>query len=351
MKWTKLTLRTTVEAEELVSGMLAELGIEGIEIEDKIPLSEEDQKRMFIDILPELEPDDGTADISFYIEPDCDLNERLSAIQEGLEELRTFIDIGEGTITVSETEDKDWINNWKQFFKPFRIDESIWVKPTWEPLAEAKENELVVEIDPGTAFGTGSHETTKLCILNIKKYLKQGDTTLDVGCGSGILSIVAKKLGAAYTLGIDVDENAVGISEENAKINGLSAHSDRTEPERYIKDWNRDGKELDFITGNLIESRELREKAGLEKYDLVVANILADIIIPLSGVIGDCMKQDGIFICSGIIREKENSVLAALCANGFRVTEVTRMGDWVSVVSTKHKTGNHSIECDLTVKG
>ena len=335
MKWIKMSLKTTVDAEDLVSCTLAELGVEGIEIEDKVPLTEEEKARMFIDILPELGEDDGEAVVSFYLDPDIDVEAKLSEIHAALDELREFTDIGEATIQVSETEDKDWINNWKEFFKPFRVDDRIWIKPTWESMPDTHSNDLVIEIDPGTAFGTGSHETTRLCILNMKERMKKGDSVLDVGCGSGILSIIAKKIGSGYTIGVDVDENAVKISQENAEVNQLPARSDVTEPEHYNSSWEKNPEVIDFITGNLIASRELREKVGLERYDLVVANILADIIIPLSAVIGECMKKDAVFISSGIIKEKESAVTKALCANGFQIVDVTRMGDWVSIVCIK----------------
>jgi len=321
MKWIKMSLKTTVEAEDLVSCTLAELGVEGIEIEDKVPLTEEEKARMFIDILPDLGEDDGEAVISFYLDPDIDVEGKLLEINEALDELREFTDIGEASIQVSETEDKDWINNWKEFFKPFRVDDRIWIKPTWEKMPDTHSNDLVIEIDPGTAFGTGSHETTRLCILNMKERMKKGDSVLDVGCG--------------YTIGVDVDENAVKISQENAEVNRLAARSDMAEPEYYAGTWEQNPEVIDFITGNLIESRELREKVGLERYDLVVANILADIIIPLSAVIGECMKKDAVFISSGIIKEKESAVTKALCANGFQIIDVTRMGDWVSIVCIK----------------
>ena len=187
MKWKKLTIETTTQAVDFISGLLAELGIEGIEVEDNVPLSEEDKEKMFIDILPELPEDDGTARVNCYLELDQDLEDTAARIQAGLEEFRTFVDVGIGHISFGETEDKDWMNNWKEFFKPFRVDDSIVIKPTWEKLENSCPDDLIVEIDPGTAFGTGAHETTKLCIGNLKKYLKEGDALLDVGCGSGIL--------------------------------------------------------------------------------------------------------------------------------------------------------------------
>ena len=196
MKWTKFTLKTTTEAVDLISNMLDELGIEGIEIEDNVPLSEADTKGMFIDILPELPPDDGTAKVSFYLEDLSNLEDLLRNIEEGLDDLSEFVNVGERTIAVSETEDKDWINNWKQYFKPFTVDD-ILIKPTWEEIPAEHADKLLIEIDPGTAFGTGKHETTQLCIRQLDKYIKGGEKVLDVGTGSGILGIAALKLGAS----------------------------------------------------------------------------------------------------------------------------------------------------------
>ncbi|NLK26873.1 MAG: 50S ribosomal protein L11 methyltransferase [Clostridiales bacterium] len=319
MKWTKFNLETRTEAVDLISSMLSDIGIEGIEIKDKVPLSEEDKKQMFVDILPVVEEDDGTATVSFYIDSEQDTDQILNQVKEGLKELSEFVSVGSGKIEISETQDLDWVNNWKQYFKPFRIDETIVIKPTWEILNDRKETDLVIELDPGTSFGTGSHETTKLCIIGLKKYLKPDSIVLDAGTGSGILSIIAKKLGAREVLGIDIDSHATDSAIENAKVNGLN-----------IKEGN-----LNFLTGNIIEDGGIRLQIGKEKYDIVVANILADVIIPLSDVIGENLKPDGIFISSGIINTKENAVKEALLRNNFIIEEINHMGDWVSFVAKK----------------
>jgi len=313
MKWKKISFETTTDAVDLVSAMLDELGIDGIEIQDNIQLSEEDKKKMFIDFLPELPEDEGKATISFYLDEEEDVAERLEAVREGLFEIDEFVYTGEKVFEVSETEEADWVNNWKAFFKPFRVDETIVIKPTWEELTDAKEGDMVIEIDPGTAFGTGSHETTKLCILNLKKYQKSGDKVLDLGCGSGILSIAAKKLGAAFVAGTDIDINAVNASKENAGQNGVEA---------------------EFYLSNVLEDVEGRKELGND-YDVVVANILADVIIPLSGIAGEFMKPGALFISSGIIYLKAEEVKTALLANGFEILEVTQMGDWFSYVARK----------------
>ena len=189
MKWDKYTIETTTEAEDYISSTLADLGIEGIEIEDNVPLSESDTSKMFIDILPELPPDQGIGYVSFYLESGEDHSEKLKEAAEALEEMRSYVNIGSGKITSSETEDIDWMNNWKEFFHSFTIDD-ILIKPTWEELDQADQDKILIEIDPGISFGTGKHETTQLCIHQLRKYMKAGDEVLDVGCGSGILSIV-----------------------------------------------------------------------------------------------------------------------------------------------------------------
>ncbi len=319
MKWKKLTLETTSEAVDLISDLLNDLGIVGIEISDKIPLSEEDRQRMFIDILPDLGEDDGKSLISFYVDEEEDLSSLQAGLKEGLQELSAYTNIGTARLEVTETEDKDWINNWKEFFKPFRVDDTIVIKPTWETLEDANDGDIIIEIDPGTSFGTGSHETTKLCILGMKEYIKEGVRVLDAGSGSGILSIIAKKLGAKEVLGIDIDENATNSAYENAGVNGLLNQEN----------------EITFMTGNLIEDQGIRTQIGKAHYDVVVANILADVIIPLSEVIGENMKQGGIFISSGIIYMKEKDVEQAILKNGFTILKVNRMGDWVSFVARK----------------
>ena len=319
MKWTKLTLDTTTEAVDLISDMLNDLGITGIEISDKLGISEEERKQMFIDILPELPEDDGAAQISFYVELEEDVETLIHNVKAGLIELSAYTDIGTGRLEVSETEDTDWINNWKEFFKPFRVDDTIVIKPTWEELTDRKEGDLIIEIDPGTSFGTGAHETTKLCIHGMKQYMIPEAVVLDAGSGSGILSILAKKLGAKEVIGIDIDPNATTSAAMNAEVNHLELE---------------EGK-LHFTTGNIIEDDGIRNEIGKEKFDLVVANILADVIIPLSSVIAENLKPGGIFISSGIINMKEEAVREALLKNHFTILKVNRMGDWVSFVAKK----------------
>ncbi len=320
MKWLKYTIHTTTEAVDLVSDMLGELGIEGIEIEDNVPLTESDTKGMFIDILPELPPDEGKAKVSFYLDDDTAPDEiagLLEQVKEGLEETAMFVDIGEGTIETGETEDKDWINNWKEFFKPFTVDD-ILIKPTWEQIPEEHKDKLMIEIDPGTAFGTGSHETTQLCIRQLQKYVTPGVKVLDIGTGSGILGIAAIKLGAEYAFGTDLDENAVTAALENVEVNHIPA------------------EQFPIVTGNIIDDEALQQQAGIGSYDIVVANILAPVIIMLTGEADRHLKPGGIFITSGIINMKEEAVKEAFADHPvWEVLETTYQGEWVSITARK----------------
>jgi len=318
MKWKKFTIQTTTEAEDFLSAMLDEMGIKGIEIENNVPLTKDEQSGMFIDFLPELPADEGISYVSFYLEDTGDDSEVLSRVRAGIEEQRQFVDVGEGSITVSETKDLDWMNNWKEFFHAFSI-ENIVIKPVWEELKEEDQDKILIEIDPGISFGTGKHETTQLCIRQLLKYIKkdQGQKALDVGCGSGILSIVALKLGAGSVVGTDIDENCMVSAKENMKMNHLPEASAR------------------FYMGNLIDDQELLRKVGEESFDIVVANILADVIIPMAPVIPSCLKPGGIFITSGIIDFKEEEVKNAIEATGLEILEINRQGEWVNLTAVK----------------
>ena len=318
MKWKKYTIETTTAAEDFMSSMLMDLGIEGIEIEDNIPLTKEDQADMFIDFLPELPPDEGKSHVSFYIEDDGkDQSEILKKVKIGLEELRDTVDVGSGMILSSETEDLDWINNWKKFFSSFTIG-NILIKPTWVDVEPEDKDRIMIEIDPGISFGTGKHETTQLCIRQLIKYIKDGHPkVLDVGCGSGILSIVALKLGASEVVGTDLDADCMISTHENMKVNHL------------------DEKLGTFYVGNLIDDVDLQKQVGTEEYDIVVANILADVIIPMAPVIPDRLRKGGYFITSGIIDFKEDEVRDAIEKTGLKVIEINHQGEWVNITAQK----------------
>ena len=317
MKWNKITLEIREEVEDIVISTLADIGLEGAEIQDKQPLSEQDKKQMFVDILPDMPEDDGVAYLNFYLDEDEDVNAMLEKVKAELEELRMFVDIGSGMITLSQTEDKDWINNWKQYFKQFYVDD-ILIIPSWEEVKEEDKDRMIIHIDPGTAFGTGMHETTQLCIRQLKKYVASETELLDVGTGSGILSIVALKLGAKHAVGTDLDPCAVPAVEENKEANEIPVEA------------------FDMMIGNIIDDRAVQDWAGYEKYDIVVANILADVLVPLTPVILNQMKKGGIYITSGIIDDKEETVVNAVKAAGLEVLEVTHQGEWVSVTARKN---------------
>lgn len=316
MKWNKFTLKTRAEMEDIVIAALAETGVQGVEIEDRQPLTEYDKQQMFVDILPDMPEDDGVAYLNFYLEPEDDKEQILADVKKALDELQEFLDLGECTITESETEDKDWINNWKTYFKQFYVDD-ILIIPSWEEVKEEDKDKMIIHIDPGTAFGTGMHETTQLCIRQLKKYVTPETELLDVGTGSGILSIIALKLGAKHAVGTDLDPCAVPAVEENKEANGIPAET------------------FDMMIGNIIDDKTVQDTVGYEKYDIVTANILADVLVPLTPVIVHQMKPGGLYITSGILDVKEEVVKEAVTAAGLEIVEVTHQGEWVSVTARK----------------
>ena len=317
MKWKQFRLKTTTQAEDIVSSMLADLGIEGVQIEDKIPLTEQDKEQMFVDILPDIPDDDGTAYLTFYLDEEEDVAPVLMNVRKELEDMRAFLDVGECTIEESETEDVDWVNNWKQYFHQFYIDD-ILVIPSWENVKPEDSDKMVIHIDPGTAFGTGMHETTQLCIRALKKYVTSETEILDVGCGSGILGMLALKFGAKHSLGTDLDPCAIDATHENMEVNGIR------------KD------QYEVMIGNIIDDKAVQDAVGYEKYDIVAANILADVLVPLTPVIIHQMKPGAVYITSGIIEDKEYVVVEAVKAAGLEVLEVNHQGEWVSVVARKN---------------
>ena len=317
MKWKQFRLKTTTQAEDIVSSMLADLGIEGVQIEDKIPLTEQDKEQMFVDILPDIPDDDGTAYLTFYLDEEEDVAPVLMNVRKELEDMRAFLDVGECTIEESETEDVDWVNNWKQYFHQFYIDD-ILVIPSWENVKPEDSDKMVIHIDPGTAFGTGMHETTQLCIRALKKYVTSETEILDVGCGSGILGMLALKFGAKHSLGTDLDPCAIDATHENMEVNGIR------------KD------QYEVMIGNIIDDTAVQDAVGYEKYDIVAANILADVLVPLTPVIIHQMKPGAVYITSGFIEDKEQVVVDAVKAAGLEVLEVNHQGEWVSVVARKN---------------
>lgn len=405
MKWKKYTVHTTTEAEDLVSMMLMELGVEGVQIEDNVPLSDADTKGMFIDILPELAPDDGTSRLSFFLhlaedkEADAgdssfsgkdavdnasvhagisaaadtgednsysiadriwteeEISELIKNIREQLDEMRAYTDIGEGRIEEGVTEDTDWRDNWKKYFKPIKAG-SFLIKPTWEQVPEEYKEAVedgtfkLIEIDPGTAFGTGSHETTQLCLRAIEKYIKSGDAVLDIGTGSGILGIAALKEGAAMVTATELDEQCEPSIHDNLGFNDISDE----QFELYIGNVIGDDETIARIheraaaynaehaaSDKVIADTASEAAAGMAYnaagvYDVVIANILAPVICMLAGkgAVDSFIKKDGIFITSGIIDEKLEDVKQAFAANpAWRVTEINTQGEWCSVVARR----------------
>ena len=317
MKWNQFRLKTTTEAEDIVSSMLMDLGIEGVQIEDKVPLTKEDKEQMFVDILPDIAEDDGTAYLTFYLEEDEDVASVLFRVRKELEDMRAYVNVGDCTIEESMTEDVDWVNNWKQYFHQFYIDD-ILVIPSWEEVKAEDSDKLVIHIDPGTAFGTGMHETTQLCIRALRKYVTEDTQILDVGCGSGILGMLALKFGAKHSVGTDLDPCAMTATHENMEVNGITTD------------------QYEVMIGNIIDDEAVQDQVGYEKYDIVVANILADVLVPLTPVIIHQMKPGAVYITSGIIDDKEETVVAAVEAAGLTVLDVSHQGEWVSVTAKKN---------------
>ena len=321
MKWYKVTISSTIHATDLITAMLYDMDISGVEVINNVSITEEEKQMMFIDILPEVLEDDETAKVIFYLERGNNLQKVLHDVKEGINKLRSFVEVGSGSIDVTVTKDEDWANEWKKFFKPFRVADNILIKPTWKKLnnEEVREDDLIVEIDPGMAFGTGSHETTQLTIKGLLKHLKAGQKVLDVGCGSGILSIISKKLGARSVMGIDIDGNAVNIAKENIAINNISS------------------EEVTLLFGNILKIEDNKELDKMldHDYDIVVANILTEVIIELSEIVVNYLKPEGYFISSGILYTQSEKVQEAICKNGMEIIEVNADGDWVCITARK----------------
>ena len=328
MKWMKFRIKTITDAEDIIISTLYDIGLEGAQIEDKVPLTAAEKEQMFVDILPDGPEDDGIAYLSFFVEEKDDgslevngekttAKEVLAKVKAELEELRFFMEIGEGSVSVDETEDIDWINNWKQYFHQFTIDD-VLVIPSWEEVAQEDKDKMILHIDPGTAFGTGMHDTTQLCIRQLRTHITSETVLLDVGTGSGILAILALMFGAKKAIGTDLDPCAIEAVRENKEVNGIR-------PEDF-----------ELLIGNIITEKEIQDQVGYECYDIVVANILADVLVPLTPVIVHQLKKGGIYITSGIIDDKESVVVEAVRAAGLELLEVTYQGEWVSVTARKN---------------
>ena len=329
MKWMRFRVRTTADAEDILISSMQDIGLCGAQIEDHVPLTAAEKEQMFVDIMPEEPADDGSAVLSFYVEETEDgkllledgektPEEVRGEMENVIRELRAYSDaIGDGTVTIEETEDIDWVNNWKQFFHQFWIDD-VLVIPSWEkPVETDREPALTFHIDPGTAFGTGAHETTQLCIREIRKYLSKDTEILDVGTGSGILSILSLMLGAKSAVGTDLDPCAAPAIAENLEANGVDA-------ERF-----------EVILGNLIDDPKVQDEVGYNRYDIVVANILPNVLIPLTPAAVRAVKPGGVFITSGILEGKVESVAEAMKKEGLQIVDITAQGEWRCVTGRK----------------
>ena len=318
MKWTRIQIKTITDVEDIIISDLYDIGLEGAQIEDKIPLSAWEKEQMFVDIPPQSREDDGVAYLSFFVEENSNINieEIIEKVKKQLDNIKKYCDIGAGSITVDETEDIDWINNWKKYFHQFYIDDLL-VIPSWEKVKEEDRDKMIFHIDPGTAFGTGKHETTQLCIRQLKKYIRSDTKMLDVGTGSGILAILSLMFGAKSAVGTDLDPCAINAVKENMESNHI------------------DQDKFTLMIGNIITDKEIQDKIGYGCYDIVVANILAEVLVPLTPVIVNQMKEGAVYITSGIIDDKEQLVVDTIKNEGLTLLEVTHQGEWVSVTARK----------------
>ncbi len=303
MKWTEIMVITSSENEDIISDILYEVGATGLAIEDPkdiLELSKDSRDWDFVDpSLIELDLD--KISIKAYFSESQDLEHIIDCVKKGLEGIECELEF-------NEVDEKDWAESWKQYYKPRRIGEKIVIKPTWESIDE-KEGDLVIELDPGMAFGTGTHETTIMCIEALEKFIHDGDKVYDIGCGSGILSIAAAKLGASNVVAVDLDPTCIRVSNENILKNQVE---DRVQA----------------IQGNLLDVVE-------DKVDIIVSNIIAEIIAGMAVDLRDYLVDDGIFIASGIILEKIKLVEEALIENGFKLIKTHELGEWACIIARK----------------
>ena len=312
MKWTEVLIKVDPQAVEAVTDILYGLGAQGVAIDEPVDVQRLREDELYWDYIDEklLENDtEETKIMAYFSEEETNLPEKIAVIKEKIRNLTEFgLSIGSGTVELSNVNQEDWESAWKQYFKPVHVTDRIVVKPEWEEYSP-QEGEIVIEIDPGMAFGTGTHETTSMCINQIEKNLKSGDTVIDIGCGSGILSMAAVLLGAEKATGVDLDPVAVRVALENVELNNLQ-------------------DKIDILHGNLTDV--IREKA-----DIVVANIMADIILILLEDVREFIKDDGLFISSGIIQEKRAAVEARLLEKNFSIVEVETKGEWCAITAQK----------------
>lgn len=328
MKWHELTISTTEEAQEMISNFLHEMGAGGVSIEESGTLSKQrDTSLGQWYELPLNDIPEGHAIIKGYFGEDTDTDALIAAISPRVEELREFdIDPGDVHYSVLVVDDEDWATSWKQYFKPLRISDTLTIKPTWEQY-EAGPNERIIELDPGMAFGTGTHPTTALCLQTLESVIRGGEEIIDVGTGSGILAIGACRLGAKSVLALDLDPIAVTSATENVKLNDLSQQIE---------------VRLSDLLGVIKEDMEAEVDASNNgavgvtvPVDLVVANILAEIILLFVDDVYAALKPNGIYIASGIYKNKETDVEEGLIRSGFEIVEKRRDEEWIAFVARK----------------
>ena len=307
MKWTEVCIKTTEEASDAISDMLTTIGAGGVVIEDPNEIRRQIESPNSLDYADQEFMDSlGTeVTVKAYFNEESTPEQLAVLIQEKIKFISQFLNVGKGYAGYAEVDDEDWATAWKKYYKPFHISSSVVIKPSWEEYSR-QEGEIIVEMDPGMAFGTGTHETTRLCSQLLEKYVEKNDTVIDVGCGTGILSIIAVKLGASHATAIDIDEVASRVTKENCSMNGC----------------------LDKISVRKGVLMDLEP----QKADIVVANIIADVVINLSTIIPSYLKNGGILLTSGIIKERKDDVMKAYMDNGFKFISLLEMGEWVAIV-------------------
>ena len=319
MEWIKVTIFTTSNGIEPLTGRLMNIGITGFEIEDEADFNDFlDNNKQYWDYVDEkvIKQMQGETRVIVYVSNNASGHEMLMSIENELNIMRsadTNNEFGRLAVETDGINEEDWANNWKKYYHPIEIGEKILIKPVWEEVNNDTDR-VIFNIEPGLSFGTGSHETTQLCLINLERYIKPGMKVLDLGCGSGILSIIALLLGAKKAVAVDIDKNAVDIAYENAKRNGI-------DDDRYT-----------VYAGDIITDTDLQKKIAMEEYDIVLANIVADVIIALTPTAKKYLKADGTFITSGIITDRVEDVKEALCRNNFHITDISQRKDWMSIV-------------------
>lgn len=319
MNWTEVVITTNTEGIEPITGLLLNLGITGVQIENPDDFNEFlEGTETYWDYVDEslMHLKEGDTKMTIYIPENVQGAETLSALKQALPTLGD--QYGSLEITLKNVCEEDWENNWKKFFKPFNVGNSILIKPTWEK-TDNPENRKILEIDPGSSFGTGTHETTKLCLEALERIIKKDDSVLDLGCGSGILSIGAHLLGANDLTMVDIDLNSVRVAKENLLQNNI--------------------KEQTFTAhcGNIITDEKLRQTLSDKKYNVVVANIVADVLKAMSAYFGDFVDENGTLVISGIISERCDEVVDTVTEKGFYVENSYEEGEWSCVVLKKVK--------------